>query len=136
MKVRHRITYKKHKALLIAPVVLLCVLVLYFQLDWLKKNYFSRLPVRVMVRMHCDHCHRTGEMRDREAESGFSMCPVCQGVGYNCVRRLSDREALCPACAGMGRIEDMQTGLYRTCLRCDGRGLIQMEEPEKTASAP
>ena len=131
MKARHRLTFKKQRALVVAPIVLLCILVLYFQLDWLKKNYFSRLPVRVVVKMRCDHCHRTGLVKDSDAEDGFSMCPVCQGVGYHCVRRLDERDALCPACAGMGRIQDPVTGEFRTCRRCDGRGLIRMKVPEK-----
>ena len=126
MKSKHRFS-GQGKALLVAPIVMICIIVLFYQFDWLKKNYFNRVPARGVERLQCDHCRGTGMVRDLQAESGFSMCPVCQGVGYHAVRRIDDHEVLCPACSGMGRVQDLKTGEYRECARCGGRGLIRTD---------
>ncbi len=125
MKEALRRMLKPGKALIVAPIVMVCIVVLYFQLDWVKEHY--RIPSHGVERIRCEHCRGTGLVRDLQAESGFSICPVCQGLGMHYIRRMDDHDVLCPACGGMGRVQDLQTDEYRECARCHGRGLIRTE---------
>ncbi len=122
-----------NRAFVVVPLVLLGITVLYLQFDWFQKNYKGRAPSGGVEQIHCEHCHGTGQVRDPQAESGFVMCPICQGLGYHNVRKLDRHDALCPACGGMGRVQDLQTGAFRICTRCDGRGLIRTVPAETNA---
>ena len=97
--------------------------VLFLQWRWLEGNQHLFAPFSIQ-RITCDHCAKTGQVPKEGANNVLVMCPSCYGVGYHTVRRFDSRDVLCPACLGMGRLEE-KDGTWRTCRRCDGRGLIQ-----------
>lgn len=70
----------------------------------------------------CETCMGSGETI---GETGRSICPICQGVGFRMIRRFDAAEKICPNCAGMGRAESPETGAVDVCPRCNGRGLVR-----------
>ena len=97
--------------------------VLFLQWRWLGDNKTLFAPFSIQ-RIHCEVCAKTGRVPDPEVNNALVMCPSCYGIGYHTIRRFDEAEVLCPACLGMGRLED-KDGAWRTCRRCDGRGLIR-----------
>ena len=76
--------------------------------------------------IECPYCGGAGTIRD-PASAAVLLCPICYGVGGKHVRKLNEEtELLCPACVGMGRVYDVDTGHARVCMRCEGRGLIEV----------
>lgn len=106
----------------IPVVIVVGVLVLIAQMYWTGKNPQLFLPFSI-DRVRCVQCSGVGVQRDPQDSSRLVVCPSCFGVGYKAIRRVDKDDALCPACGGMGRVEDVDG--WRTCRRCDGRGLIR-----------
>lgn len=73
----------------------------------------------------CNNCSGTGSLLSWSGER--EICPICQGVGFRMVRQFDAADRLCPACAGMGRVDLMDGSGVATCLRCEGRGMIQSQ---------
>ena len=110
-------------------------LVLFLQWQWLGQNRYLFAPFAIQ-RVECDLCGKTGRVPKPDANNELEMCPACYGVGYHTIRRFDESEVLCAACLGLGRLEG-QEGFWRTCRRCDGRGLIQSgAESEEKAEHP
>lgn len=109
-------------------------LVLFLQWRWLGENRYLFAPFAI-ERIDCELCGKTGRVPKPGANNELAMCPACYGVGYHTVRRFDESEVLCPACLGLGRLEN-QDETWRTCRRCDGRGLIRAgaEEEEENPS--
>jgi len=82
---------------------------------------------KAVEQVPCPYCMEGGTIITPEGER--AICPICQGVGYNVIRRFDPAEKYCPACGGMGREESLETGVISTCARCQGRGLI-LTHPE------
>ena len=97
--------------------------VLFLQWQWLGQNQHLFAPFSLQ-RIDCDLCGKTGQVPVKGANNVLEMCPACYGVGYHTVRRFGEADVLCPACLGLGRLENKE-GRWRTCRRCDGRGLIE-----------
>lgn len=106
----------------VMPVAMMVIAVLAGQAFWLSRNSHMFAPFEV-IRIDCDHCTKFGTVRDPDNPRIRAMCPVCFGVGYTSVRRFDELDVVCLACGGMGRIDDQEDGTWRTCRRCDGRGL-------------
>ncbi len=111
--------------------------VLFLQWRWLGDHQHLFAPFS-LERISCETCGKTGKVPKEGANNVLEMCPVCFGVGSHTVRRMDQRDVLCAACMGLGRLEDKE-GHWRTCQRCDGRGLIQSgaefeEEAEHSTS--
>ena len=88
------------------------------------KPFFFRFSTE---KIECPYCSGSGTVRDENNPDVVVVCPICFGVGGNYVRKLDkQKELLCPACVGMGRIYDVDTGYARGCMRCAGRGLIEI----------
>ncbi len=113
----------------VAPVALLVLLILVGQAFWLSGNRELFAPFTT-TRIPCDHCAHRGTLRDAHDQRVMRMCPVCFGVGSKTLRRFDDQDVVCAACGGMGRIEEEE--IWRTCRRCDGRGLHRADDWEKT----
>jgi hypothetical protein len=109
------------------PVALVAVAVLIAQWFWVSRHQHMFQPFKV-ERIQCWYCGHTGVVHEPEDNPELSTCPVCYGVGGRQVRRFDREDKLCPACEGMGRLEDAAAG-WRTCKRCDGRGLIRDAPP-------
>lgn len=109
----------------IMPVAALAILFLVGQVYWLSSNKHMFAPFAI-ARIDCDHCAKVGVVRDPDNPSLMSMCPVCFGVGYHSVRRFDDNDAICAACGGMGRTDI--GGNWRTCERCQGRGVFRLND--------
>jgi DnaJ-class molecular chaperone len=112
-----------------APVIMICFVALVYQYKWMKENKFRYGSNFAVERIPCGHCARTGLVPSREYETGITFCPQCLGLGGHYIKRIDDYDALCPACGGMGRVEDLETGKFRYCRRCNGRGLIRSAHP-------
>jgi len=104
----------------VLPVGILVGLLLLGQAFWLSRNNHLFVPFEI-TRINCVECTRLGTIRDPENPEIRTMCPTCFGVGYHTVRRFDDEDVLCAACGGAGRVEE--DDVWRTCRRCDGRGL-------------
>jgi hypothetical protein len=113
------------------PIVLLGAAALVGQMFWLQGNQHLFRPFS-LDRLKCERCGGVGVVRQAEDDSILVLCPACHGVGSHMVRRLDEEDKLCPACSGIGRIPD-EEGPWRTCRRCDGRGLIR-DQPWSTKS--
>ena len=113
----------RQRSAYILLITLVGGLVLFMQWQWLGQNRYLFAPFAIQ-RIECDLCGKTGRVPKPDANNQLEMCPACYGVGYHTIRRFDDREVLCAACLGLGRLED-QDGSWRTCRRCDGRGLIR-----------
>lgn len=107
------------------PVASLALLFLAGQAYWLSHNTHMFAPF-AMTRIDCDTCGKTGVVRDPDNAQIMKMCPVCFGVGYHNIRRFDEEDAVCAACGGMGRTDI--GGAWRTCERCEGRGLYRLNE--------
>lgn len=105
--------------------------VLFLQWRWLEENQHLFAPFSIQ-RIECDICGKTGQVPKEGSNNVLEMCPACYGVGYHSVRRFGSQDVLCPACMGMGRLEE-KDGTWRTCRRCDGRGLILSGAAESKA---
>lgn len=119
---------KRSKRSAVAPVAMLVVVFVIAQIYWLRDNQHLFRPFAIQ-RVYCDLCGRTGVVEDPSITNRFVICPQCFGVGHHLVRRMDDADRLCPACIGMGRVQDPSNRTWRTCERCDGRGLIRDETP-------
>ncbi len=120
----------------IAPVALAVLVMLIGQGFWLTRNSHMFMPFEVS-RVDCMECGRLGTVRDPDNQRIRTMCPACYGIGYHSVRRFDEKDALCLACAGIGRLKTDEG--WRTCRRCDGRGMhrigdwkeiVELEEAE------
>lgn len=133
----------------VVPVAFLVLLLLVGQAFWLSNNSYLFAPFEVS-RVDCEICNKLGTIRDPDNARIRKMCPACFGIGYKSIRRFDDQDVVCAACGGLGRLEE--NGTWRTCLRCDARGLhragdwkeiVELElldvtevVPESTNSAP
>lgn len=117
-------------------VALVGALVLAGQMVWVSKNQ-HRFFAFAIERIKCDHCQGTGRVPIPGANNQLQMCPACNGIGNHAVRRFTDREFLCPACEGMGRVreEKAEPERWRTCRRCDGRGIVAGGELEESPAS-
>ncbi len=116
------------------PVLLVAAGVLIAQMFWLKKNDFLFRPFQ-LERITCDNCGGTGVVRDGRDDEILRLCPTCFGVGSHNIRRIDAEDRLCPACVGMGRVKDEGAEEWRTCRRCDGRGLTRIAPWATTKSS-
>jgi hypothetical protein len=112
----------------IAPVAALVMFILIGQVFWLSSNRDMFSPFSIS-RIPCATCAKFGMVRDEVDSSIMKMCPVCFGIGYNTVRRFDELDGICAACGGMGRVDE--DGAWRTCNRCDGRGVHRLEVWQK-----
>lgn len=111
----------------ILAVMLVGGIVLVGQMFWVKKNQYRFMPFAI-DRVKCEECGGTGLVpQGDKANTPLVVCPSCFGVGSHQFRRVDDRDVLCPACEGMGRVPEPGSEAWRTCRRCDGRGLIRTE---------
>lgn len=120
---------------LLGTVIIAVFIALVLQAQWTRKNQRKFMgTLSGLERIGCQYCRGTGATMDELDETGMETvhCPVCYGVGFRFIRRLDPSDKICPACGGMGRFQDVDTGRFRTCGRCDGRGLIRVQ----TGSAP
>jgi hypothetical protein len=109
----------------ILAVMLVGGLVLVAQMFWVKQNQYRFMPFAI-DRVKCEECGGTGLVSpEGPANTKLVMCPTCFGVGSHQFRRVDEYDSLCAACEGMGRVQDGDT--WRTCRRCDGRGLVRAE---------
>jgi DnaJ-class molecular chaperone len=123
----------RNKRLIVVMVLLLSLpVVIFLQSRWISKNQqvfkkgmFLQLQIK---KVECDHCGGTGLVTDAKKPGRVEICPVCFGVGSHAVRKLDPQDALCLLCGGMGRVYDEQAEIAQTCPRCDGRGLIRLQE--------
>ena len=109
----------------VLPVALLVLLFLVGQMFWLNSNRHMFAPFATS-RIECDHCARVGVIRDPTDSRKMSMCQACFGVGYKVVRTFDESEVLCAPCGGIGRLKENKQ--WRTCQRCDGRGLHRADD--------
>lgn len=109
----------------VAPVAMLVFLVLIGQFFWLSDNREMFTPFAI-ARFPCDMCAKRGTIRDAGDQQIVKMCPACFGVGSKMVRRFDANDVMCAPCGGMGRLEE--DGVWRTCQRCDGRGLHRADD--------
>jgi len=114
--------------LYVAPVALVVIVALIGQFYWLSQNSHMFAPFAVS-KIDCDNCQRLGVIRDEENPRILKMCSVCFGVGNKSIRKFDDQDVVCAACGGMGRIDDHNK--WRTCRRCDGRGLRRVNDWKK-----
>ena len=128
---------RQQRSSIIALVIMVGGFVLFLQWKWLGQNNHLFAPFSI-ERIVCEHCGKTGRVPKEGANNVLEMCPACYGVGYHTLRRFEENEVLCPACLGLGRLED-RDGHWRTCRRCDGRGLIrsgaEAEEQDQPATS-
>ena len=115
------------------PITLVGAAALFGQTFWLQGHQRLFRPFSV-DRLTCEHCGGAGVVRDGAPAAALVLCPACYGVGAHWVRRLDESDQLCPACAGAGRLAEPEGGAWRTCRRCDGRGLIR-SQPWSTKDA-
>jgi len=116
---------KGHQNAYMAVVVMIGGAVLVAQMFWVKKNQYLFMPFS-LDRVKCEECGGTGMIpKDDTPNSPLMLCPACFGVGSHQFRRVDKSDMLCPACEGMGRVPEADA--WRTCRRCDGRGLIRAE---------
>lgn len=108
----------------VAPVALLVMLFLIGQSIWLSDNKHLFSPFSLQ-RVPCDHCAKVGTVRDPDDSRINRMCPACFGLGHHMVRRFDEQDVLCIPCGGMGRVNEEKD--WRTCRRCDGRGVYRTE---------
>jgi len=109
----------------VMPVAALVVLFLVGQGFWLSRNTHLFSPFSIK-RIDCDQCSKVGVVRDENDSRIMKMCPSCFGVGYKSVRQFDDLDIICAACGGLGRLDDH--GVWRTCERCEGRGVHRNSE--------
>ncbi|NCC52032.1 MAG: hypothetical protein EOM20_12560 [Spartobacteria bacterium] len=128
---RHLIAITTKNAFILFLVILGGTFILYKQGEWIAENRPRFRRLTSIERIPCEYCAGSGLIDDETTPSGYSMCPICFGLGANLIRKMDDNDKLCPACGGMGRIYDFDTDLPRTCGRCDGRGLIHTRQPEE-----
>jgi hypothetical protein len=116
----------------LGPIALFAVVLLIGQMIWLNKHDYMFRPFSI-DRLSCDVCGGTGVARDAADEDILVICPSCFGVGSHYIRRIDKSDRLCAACGGMGRVK--AEGEYRTCRRCDGRGLTR-DAPWRSREPP
>ena len=71
--------------------------------------------------VHCGFCGGQGVYPFGHPPSAAS-CGVCNGRGTVYIRA---PYALCPVCRGTGRF----AGVWMTCRRCRGKGMVPVREP-------
>lgn len=124
---RHRKMREKpdsRKSLYLAGVVAMCGIALIGQMFWVSKNQY-RFAAFSIQSVRCEVCNGSG-LVSLPADDGVNrlfMCEACFGLGSHLIRRVDDNDVLCPACAGFGRVES--DGVWASCKRCGGRGLIR-----------
>ncbi|HMP72702.1 MAG TPA: hypothetical protein PKE55_05500 [Kiritimatiellia bacterium] len=123
--------FERKKNNMVMPVALLVLLFLIGQAFWLQQNKHKFRPFAIQ-RITCDHCQKIGLIPDPRQEQRLVMCPRCFGVGFNSVRRVHDLDMLCLACDGLGRLYDRDLAAFRTCRRCDGRGMNRGEARDES----
>jgi DnaJ-class molecular chaperone len=101
------------------------VLFLVGQALWLTQNKYLFAPFSIN-RVDCLHCQKVGVVRDAQDNSIMKMCPQCFGVGYHMMRVFDEEDIVCAACGGMGRTDI--SGAWRNCERCEGRGMIRLDD--------
>jgi len=109
----------------VIPVAFLVILFLIGQIFWLDSNRHMFMPFSI-AKLDCDYCTKLGIVRDPNDSRIMAMCQVCFGVGYKMIRKFDELDVVCAACGGMGRIDE--DGRWRTCQRCDGRGIHRADD--------
>lgn len=128
---------------MLAPFILLGILVLAFQLVWLRENrskfispttiaMFKQILRQQTLSINCDVCRGLGYITSPNDDNVSFECPVCFGSKRHEIRIFDDYEKICPTCLGMGRVVvDPNTGTGGVCPTCEGRGVVRMEVPER-----
>lgn len=114
---------KKTAALFV--VIVVGGLTLFGQMVWVSKNQHMFKPFSI-ERIRCHPCEGTGVLPDPARNNANRMCGACFGIGYHMVRRFDEADVMCPACEGLGRVQ-AEGEDWRTCRRCDGRGIIRSD---------
>lgn len=125
-----RVTYVRHQAkpLHLAAIILVGGGVLVAQMFWVTKNQYRFAPFAI-DRIKCELCGGTGLVPEGDkANAPLVLCQACFGVGVHYIRRVDENDVLCAPCEGMGRVPEGEE--WRTCRRCDGRGLVRRESTE------
>ena len=125
-KIKTKVPPDRQKSAYVLLIMMVGGFVLFMQWRWLGENRHLFAPFSIQ-RIECEVCGKTGQVPKPGANNVLEMCPACYGVGYHTIRRFNEADVLCPACLGLGRLEDEDES-WRTCRRCDGRGLIEAGE--------
>ncbi|MEM7390735.1 MAG: hypothetical protein AAF492_00185 [Verrucomicrobiota bacterium] len=79
------------------------------------------------LEIECDVCMGVGTVDHPTQQHAKTVCNICFGVGWNIARKIRSSDSICPPCGGMGQTQDTETQENKTCGRCKGWGLIEME---------
>jgi hypothetical protein len=71
----------QNKAFIMVPLVLIGIVVLYLQFDWVKKNYKGRVQANGVETIRCGHCHGSGLVRADGESNAFVMCRFVRAWG-------------------------------------------------------
>lgn len=116
----------------ILPVAMLGMLILVGQAYWLTDNRQLFAPFAIS-RIPCDYCAKMGVVRDGDDVRITRMCQACFGVGYKTIRGFDELDVVCAACGGLGRLKEQEE--WRTCQRCDGRGIHRADDWERVVQS-
>ncbi|NIP93901.1 MAG: hypothetical protein GWO24_10795 [Akkermansiaceae bacterium] len=119
-------------------LVLAASIVVLLQVQWMNKNKdrfnkgaslqaFTRIIQSQTIRIYCDYCSGSGIVRDPADPETIDICPLCFGPGLHFVRQMNYGDLLCPDCSGMGRLAGRAYNEGSMCLKCDGRGVVQVD---------
>ncbi|MFH0880687.1 MAG: hypothetical protein V2A34_13310 [Lentisphaerota bacterium] len=123
----------RSKVAIYTTIIIICAPVFIFlQSVWLSQNQdiFQKSIIQLQIRrIPCDYCGEVGTVRDpNHPDRPTMICPVCYGIGSHTIRKFDKHDTLCPLCGGAGRVGDAPSGYAQECPRCDGRGVIRVEE--------
>lgn len=138
--IRHR-TRTRPSNRYIAPIILISLLAFILQMAWMRDNWghvtrrTDHVPLdpellsrqRLIMQYECEYCLGIGLRRDPDYPGERILCDICFGRGYHEARRYYDDDRMCLNCGGMGRVYD-EAGVAEFCSRCDGRGMVEIEE--------
>ncbi len=125
-------------------VIAACVLGLVLQYKWTQQNRETLVSSNTATMVNrtvrdsqttvlCYHCEGSGVIQDGRTQI---FCPVCFGLGFRDVVKLSQSHYLCPRCSGMGRVPGEEPADAHTCTLCEGAGMIALSDPADRVAGP
>lgn len=135
--------YSGLKTVGIIPLLIVGLIVLGFQLVWLRENrskflspttvaLFKQILRSQTLSVNCHVCNGLGYIVSPVDPGVTNECPVCFGSKKHSIRIFNDRESICPTCLGMGRVLiDPHAGAGGICPTCRGRGVVTFEVPKQ-----
>lgn len=134
---------KRQSNRFVVPIIMVSIIAIFWQMAWMQRNWgeltrrrdfegldadwLRRLQAKIIVLYECDYCSGSGLIDNPDLPGERILCGICQGVGYHPTRRFQETDRMCINCGGMGRYYDGD-GNAEYCPRCDGRGLVEIEE--------